>query len=128
MIRRLLAASLTVLLLHAQMPLALAKENPEKEAKASAKIKEKAMKLGVGAKIKVKLQGNSEIKGFLAKVEESNLVVKEATGQEVSAAYKDINSLDKQGLSKGTKIAIGIGVGVGALVALGSSCLISDCS
>ena len=118
MLRRLLATSLTVLLLHAQMPLALAKQNPEKEAKASAKMKEKATKLGVGAKIKVKLRGNSELKGTLAKVEESNLVVKDATGKEVSAAYKDINSLNKQGLSKGKKIAIGVGVGIGAAIGI----------
>ena len=113
MLRRLLATSLTVLLLHAQMPLALAKQNPEKEAKASAKMKEKATKLGVGAKIKVKLRGNSELKGTLAKVEESNLVVKDATGKEMSAAYKDIESVGKP-VSKGRKIAIGIGIGVGA--------------
>jgi small nuclear ribonucleoprotein (snRNP)-like protein len=90
------------------MPLALARQNPEKEAKASAKVKEKATKLGVGAKIKVKLRGNSELKGTLAKVEESNLVVKDATGTELSAAYKDIESVGKPGLSKGSKIAIGI--------------------
>ena len=98
MLRRLLATSLTVLLLHAQMPLALAKQNPEKEAKASAKMKEKATKLGVGAKIKVKLRGNSELKGTLAKVEESNLVVKDATGTELSAAYKDIDQRRQAGI------------------------------
>ena len=98
MLRRLLATSLTVLLLHAQMPLALAKQNPEKEAKASAKMKEKATKLGVGAKIKVKLRGNSELKGTLAKVEESNLVVKDATGTELSAAYKDIDERRQAGI------------------------------
>ena len=118
MLRRLLTISLTVLLLHAQMPSALAKQNPEKEAKASAKVKEKATKLGVGAKIKVKLRGNSELKGTLAKVEESNLVVKDATGKEVSAAYKDITSVGKPGLSKGSKIAIGIGVGLATAVAV----------
>ena len=111
MLRRLLATTLTVLLLHTQMPLALAKQNPEKEAKASAKMKEKATKLGVGAKIKVKLRGNSELKGTLAKVEESNLVVKDATGTELSAAYKDIESLGKPGLSRWKTIAIGVGAG-----------------
>ena len=114
MLRRLLATSLTVLLLHAQMPLALAKQNPEKEAKASAKMKEKATKLGVGSKIKVKLRGNSELKGTLAKVEESNLVVKDATGTELSAAYKDIESVGKPG-SIGKKIAIWGVVASGAL-------------
>jgi len=117
MLRRLLATSLTVLLLHTQMPLALAKQNPEKEAKASAKMKEKATKLGVGAKIKVKLRGNSELKGTLAKVEESNLVVKDAAGTELSAAYKDITSVSKPG-SIGKKIAIWGVVGVGALIGI----------
>jgi small nuclear ribonucleoprotein (snRNP)-like protein len=100
------------------MPLALAKQNPEKEAKASAKMKEKAMKLGVGTKIKVKLRANSEVKGILARVEESNLVVKDAAGKEVSAAYTDIDSLNRQGWSKGKKIAVGIGVGIGALIGI----------
>ena len=117
MLRRLLATSLTVLLLHAQMPLALAKQNPEKEAKASAKMKEKATKLGVGAKIKVKLRGNSELKGTLAKVEESTLVVKDATGTELSAAYKDITSVGKPG-SIAKKIAIWGVVVVGTLVGI----------
>ena len=58
------------------------------------------------------------MKGILAKVEESNLVVKDATGKEVSAAYKDINGLDKQGLSKGKKIAIGVGVGIVAIIGI----------
>ena len=118
MLRRLLKISLAVLLLHAQMPVALAKQNPEKEAKASAQMKEKATKLGVGAKIKVKLRGNSELKGTLAKIEESNLVVKDATGKEVSAAYKDITSVGKPGLSKGSKIALGIAVGFGTAIAV----------
>jgi small nuclear ribonucleoprotein (snRNP)-like protein len=129
MLRRLLTTSLTVLLLHTQMPLALAMQNPEKEAKASAKMKEKAMKLGVGAKIKVKLRGNTELNGTLTKVEESNLVVTGATGKEASAAYKDIVSVGKPGLSKGSKIALGIVVGFGAVMGVFFAvCRSSACS
>ena len=87
-------------------------------------MKEKATKLGVGAKIKVKLRGNSELKGIWLRLKSRTSWLR-TRPEQIFAANKDIESLGNPGLSKGSKIAIGIVLGLGAAIGIFGS-LFSD--
>jgi hypothetical protein len=60
-------------------------------------------------KIVVRLKSGAKLKGYLTKIEEDSFdVTNYKTGQSASVAYRDVARVEKQGLSKAAKYAIGI--------------------
>ena len=60
-------------------------------------------------KIVVRLKSGAKLKGYLTKIEEDSFdVTNYKTGQSAAVAYRDVARVEKQGLSKAAKFAIGI--------------------
>ena len=82
-----------------------------------AKVKDQVQKRGIGEKsrVKTKLVNGTEVKGYVSKIEETSFDVTNKTGQTTTIAYAEVQNIQGPGLSKGTKIGIGVAVAVGGL-------------
>ena len=94
-----------------QTPQSQTQETPQ-----SAKAKAQVQKRGIGEKsrVKVKLRDNTEVKGYISKIEETSFAVTDKkTGQVTAIPYADVDKIRGPGLSTAAKIGIGVAVGVG---------------
>jgi len=85
----------------------------EKEASFAEKVKEGISKLGTGAeaRIEVKLRDKTKLKGYVSEAgEDSFVIVDEKTGATSTVTYPQVKQVKGNNLSKGAKIAIGVGV------------------
>jgi hypothetical protein len=92
-----------------------------RETLESAKIKAEVQKRGIGEKsrVRVELMNGVEEKAYISKIEESSFTVTDnKTGQTTTISYADVQKIRGPGLSKGAKIAIGVGVGVAVVAAV----------
>ena len=70
-------------------------------------------------RVKVKLQNGSEVKGRITqRTEENFTLTDEKTGAKTDISYSDVQKLSGRGMSKKTKIAIGVGAAVATFAAL----------
>ena len=91
------------------------------------KIKTTVNRRGTGEKSKVvvKMKNGTKLKGFINQAGQDSFDLTDSkTKQTTAVAYRDVAQVKKQGLSKGAKIALGVGIGalataivIGALVA-----------
>jgi hypothetical protein len=89
------------------------------ETKQAAKFREEIRKHNAGesSRVKVKLTNGTEVKGYISKIDESSFAVtNKKTAQATTISYSEVQKIQGPGLSKGAKIAIGIGVPVVAAV------------
>jgi hypothetical protein len=71
-----------------------------------------------GTKIVVKLKDGTKLEGYITQViEDSFDITNYKTQQTTTVPYRDVAQVKKQGLSKGAKVAIGVGA-VAAIVIL----------
>jgi TRAP-type uncharacterized transport system fused permease subunit len=85
------------------------------ETQQVAKIKAQVQKHGAGekSKVRVTLGNGTMVKGYISKIDESSFDVNESkAGQATSLSYTDVRKIQGPGLSRGAKIAIGVGVAV----------------
>jgi hypothetical protein len=95
--------------------------NPQLAEKARMEIQ----KRGVGEKsrVRIRLRDRTEVKGYISQIEETSFQVTDnKTGRVSTITYDSVDRVKGGGLSKGSKIAIG--VGVGAAVALSAFALV----
>jgi hypothetical protein len=95
--------------------------NPQLAEKARIEIQ----KRGVGEKsrVRIRLHDRTEMKGYISQIEETSFQVTDnKTGRVSTITYDSVDRVKGGGLSKGSKIAIG--VGVGAAVALTAFALV----
>ena len=95
--------------------------NPQLAEKARMEIQ----KRGVGEKsrVRIRLRDRTEVKGYISQIEETSFQVTDnKTGRVSTITYDSVDRVKGGGLSKGSKIAIG--VGVGAAVALTAFALV----
>lgn len=92
---------------------AYAGSKEEKETRFAEKVKEGISKLGTGAeaRIEVKLRDKTKLKGYVSEAgEDSFVIVDEKTGATSTVTYPQVKQVKGHNLSKGAKIAIGVGV------------------
>lgn len=92
---------------------AYAGSKEEKEARFAEKVKEGIRKLGTGAeaRIEVKLRDKTKLKGYVSEAgEDSFVIVDERTGATSTVTYPQVKQVQGNNLSRGAKIAIGVGV------------------
>jgi hypothetical protein len=119
MFRWIIALSLGLSILAFGGPrLAVAQGDQTIRERKAEKIKAKVLKLGTGEKVKVKVKLNSGVthKGYISASNNDGFALVENKGQQHSLRYSDVDSVDRQGMSVGKKIAIGIGIGLAALI------------
>jgi preprotein translocase subunit SecF len=93
--------------------LAYAGSKEEKEIRFAEKVKEGIGKLGTGAeaRIEVKLRDKTKLKGYVGEAgEDSFVIVDEKTGEKSTVTYPQVKQVRGNNISKGAKIAIGVGV------------------
>ena len=93
--------------------------NPQLAEKARLEIQ----KRGVGEKsrVKVRLRDKSEVKGYVSQIDAASFqVTDKKTGRVSTITYDTVDRVRGGGLSRGAKIAIGVGVGAAAVVIAGA--------
>jgi len=83
----------------------------------SKKSKKSILKRGTGEKqrISVKMLNGTKMKGYINQAGEDSFTLTDSnTRQSTVLAYRDIAKVGSSGLSKGAKIAIGVGIAAGA--------------
>ena len=91
------------------------------DALSVEKIKTKITRLGVGekARAQIKLRNGQKIKGFVSNAGDDNFnFTDRKSGQTTTIAYADVVDVQKPGMSKRTKIFIGVAIGVVATAAI----------
>ena len=90
-------------------------------------VRADVFKRGTGekAKVKVKLRDGSEVRGYVSKADDQSFDVQEKNGKSVTIAYGDALSVRKPGLSRGTKIGIGVGIGAAAFFGIVAAATVS---
>ena len=91
------------------------------DALSVEKIKTKITRLGIGekARAEIKLRNGQKIKGYVSNAGEKDFALTDSkSGQTTTIAYADVVEVKKPGMSKRTKILIGVGIGVVATAAI----------
>ena len=91
------------------------------DASTVEKIKTKITRLGVGekARAQIKLRNGQKIKGYVSNASEDNFSLTDRkSGQTTTIAYADVVDVKKPGMTKRTKIIIGVTIGVVATAAI----------
>lgn len=114
MFKRLLSLFLVALLINlAGVAPAYAASKAEKEARHAEKVKAGVLKFGTGesARVKIKLRDKTKLEGYISAADGEGFTVVDAkTGMATVVAYPQVKSVQGHNLSKGTKIAIGVGI------------------
>jgi anaerobic C4-dicarboxylate transporter len=83
------------------------------------KVKTDVFRRGTGEKSKVvvKMKDGTKMKGYISQTGEDSFDLTDSkTKQTTAVAYGDVAQVKKQGLSKGAKIALGIGIAAAVTV------------
>jgi len=88
---------------------------------ALEKIKANVHRRGTGEKSKVvvKMKDGTRLKGYISQTGEDSFNLTDSKTKQTNAvAYRDVAQVKKQGLSKGAKIAIGVGIAAAVTISL----------
>ena len=108
------------LLIYATNPVGvLGKSKMEKDAQKAEQVKAGILSLGVGpdARIKVKLKDKTKLEGYIKEAGDDQFVITDAKrGVDTTVAYPQVSTAQGHNLSKGAKIAIGVGIAAGVVI------------
>jgi hypothetical protein len=93
----------------------------KKDVSPVEKIKTKIIRLGVGEKARahIKLRNGQKLKGYISNAGENDFALTDnKTARTTTIAYSDVAVVSKPGMSKRTKIIIGVTIGVVAAAAI----------
>ena len=99
----------------------LARSSGRDKVPTIEEIKAKIAKLGIGekARAQIKLRNGEKIKGYVSNAGEKDFALTDGkSGQTTTIAYADVVEVKKPGMSKRTKILLGVGIGVVATAAI----------
>ena len=81
-----------------------------------AQEKDKAVKVILNKKI----DNQSKVTGKVSEISDTGFTMTDQqTGKPMKVAYEDVRQVNQKGMSKGSKVAIGIAVGAAALIGVG---------
>lgn len=95
-------------------------KQPTNETNEATKIKAEVIRRADKKenRVKIKLQNGSEMKGRITQTaEDSFTLTDEKTGAKTDISYADVQKLEGRGMSKKTKVAIGVGAAVATFAA-----------
>ncbi len=102
-----------LLIIFADSPFVLAQRNAANDNTNVEEIKKSILKRGTGEKqrISVKMLNGTKMKGYINQAGEDSFTLTDSnTSQSTVLAYRDIAKVGSSGLSKGAKIALGVGI------------------
>jgi hypothetical protein len=120
MISKMISVTLVAALLHcsiaAQTPSPTQSVAQMQQVLRKAQEKDKAVKVILNKKI----DNQTKFTGKVSEVSDTSFTLTDQqAGKPMKLAYEDVRQVSQKGLSKGAKIAMGIGVGAAALIAVG---------
>lgn len=121
MVNKLLLLTLVFLISSPNMMPARAQSVAEKQGEEFSKIRSNVAKRGVGpnAKVKVVLLDGTKLQGYVSEARAETFTVTNAkTGAIVVLKYGQVKQVKGSGLSKGAKIALGVGIGIVAFTVI----------
>ena len=75
--------------------------------------------VGIDARIKVKLKDKTKLEGYIKEAGNEHFVITDArTGADTAVAYPQVSTAQGQNLSKGAKIAIGVGIAAAIVIVI----------
>jgi hypothetical protein len=115
MLRKVFCVVLVGTLLHASVfaEVGWAKTKAEKQVVFVGKVKAGLEKLGIGedTRVQVKLRDKTKLSGYISEINTETFVVNNLkTGQSTAVAYADVAQVKGQNLTRGQKVAIGVGI------------------
>ena len=113
MLKKVVSLVVVGVLLHVSgVSCAYAGSKEEKETRFAEKVKEGISKLGTGpeARVDVKLRDKRKLKGYISEAGEDSFVIVEKTHATSTVTYSQVQQVKGNNLSRGAKIAIGVGV------------------
>jgi sRNA-binding regulator protein Hfq len=120
MLKKFLSATMLVaMLLFTNLQLINGQTSGGNNAATVEKIKANVTKRGKGekARVNVKMLNGTKLKGFISQAGDDSFTVTDSkTKQTNTLAYSDVAQVKGSGLSTGTKILVGVGVAITAVV------------
>lgn len=121
MISKTISVFLMALLLHSSVA-AQTSSSPTQSAARMQQVLRKAQGKDkpVTVILSKKIDNKTKLTGKVSEVSDTSFTVTDQkTGNLTKLAYEDVRQVNQQGMSKGSKIAIGIAVGAAAFLAVG---------
>jgi hypothetical protein len=121
MISKMISAFLIAVLLHGSITAQTSSSPTQSVAKMQqvlrkAQEKDKAVKVILNKKI----DNQSTLTGKVSEISDTGFTMTDQqTGKPMNLAYEDVRQVNQKGMSKGSKIAIGIAVGAAAFILVG---------
>src|ERR1051325_5391634 len=118
MLKKIVSAIISALLLQAAALPAFGATNTEKEARHAEKVRTQLAKRGTGkdSRIKLELRDKTKLEGYVSAADAETFNVTDNAGKTTAVPYQDVKKAQGNNLSTGAKVAIGIGIGVGVLI------------
>ena len=112
MLKKILSAIISALLLQAAAVPAFAGTSAKKDAERAEKVRAQFSKLGTGkdAQVRVELRDKTKLEGYLSEAGADSFTVTARDGKTTTVPYQDVKKAQGNNLSTGTKIAIGAGI------------------
>ena len=121
MINKLLLLALVFLIASPNIAPARTQSGAEKQGEELSKIRANVAKRGVGpkAKVKVVLLDGTKLQGYISEAQAETFTVTDAkTGGNVVVKYGQVKQVKGDGLSRGAKIALGLGIAIVAFTVI----------
>ncbi|MBX7172457.1 MAG: hypothetical protein K1X72_15930 [Pyrinomonadaceae bacterium] len=120
MVKKTITFSLILLVLNLFGAGVILPQQNDKNVKQIEEVKAKVAKIGTGekAKVKVELNDKTKFKGYISIIEpDSFSIIEKVSGKSNKIEYGQVKKVGRDGMTLGSKIAIGVGA-AGAAVAL----------
>ena len=122
MFYRAISLVLVAVLVHGSMAAQDQPQSPQQTVTKMQQLLHKAQEKDKAVKVilKKKIDNQKKVSGKVSDISDTGFVVTDQkTGKIQKLAYEDVREVNQQGMSKGSKVAIGIAVGAVALITVG---------
>jgi len=122
MFYRAISLVLVAVLLHGSVAAQDQAQSPAQTAAKMQQVLRKAQEKDKAVKVtlKKKIDNQKKFSGKVSDISDTGFVVTDQkTGKIQKLAYEDVRQVNQKGMSKGSKVAIGIAVGAAAFIAVG---------
>jgi hypothetical protein len=122
MFYRVISLALVVVLLHGSIAAQGQPQSPSQTVAKMQQVLRKAQEKDKAVKVILnkKIDNHSKLTGKVSDISDTGFtMIDQQTGKPMKLAYEDVRQVNQKGMSKGSKVAIGIAVGAAAFLAVG---------
>ena len=122
MFYRAISLALAVVLLHGSVAAQAQPQSPIQTVAKMQQVLHKAQEKDKAVKVTLnkKIDNQSKFTGKVSEISDTSFTITDQhTGKPIKLAYDDVRKVNQKGMSKGSKVAIGIAIGAAAFLAVG---------